>query len=148
MQDLDSYNQQVLACQDEAFTLAAYLLGDDVAADDVLARAFLHVYQDPRRASQASIRLPVLREVIRLCSRTRLSSAGGLLSKLTRRERQALLVVDLLGLTYDQATNVLACSRDHLVRHLAKAREKVAGSRLHRSPSEPGSLSLVKPQHL
>jgi hypothetical protein len=33
---LDRFNQQVLACQDEAFTLALFLLGDETAVCEVV----------------------------------------------------------------------------------------------------------------
>ena len=41
---LDQFNQQVLACQDEAFTLAFSILGDEGLACEVVQKAFLQVY--------------------------------------------------------------------------------------------------------
>ena len=124
--DLEAYNQQVLACQHEAFTLAAHLLGNDRAADAVVERAFRHVYRDARRSTSSTIRLPVLREVVRLCSRppTGRRKALGPWRHLSQREQEALLLVDLLGLSYLQAADILDCSKEHLARWLAQARSK------------------------
>lgn len=125
-QELEAYNRQVLACQHEAFTLAAHLLGNDQAADTVVERAFRRVYRHTRRSTNSTIRLPVLREIIQLCSRSPTGRRKDLgpWRHLSQREREALLLVDLLGLSYPQAADVLNCSKEHLARWLAQARSQ------------------------
>jgi len=56
----------VLVCQDEAFTLAAYLLGDDRAADEAVTQAVTIACRHYRRLPDHPIRLTALREVVRL----------------------------------------------------------------------------------
>lgn len=41
---LDHFNRQVLACQDEAFTLACYLVGDEKTVCVVLQDVIRNVY--------------------------------------------------------------------------------------------------------
>ncbi|MGC9522046.1 MAG: hypothetical protein ACP5HG_09215 [Anaerolineae bacterium] len=129
--DLADHNRQVLACQEEAFTLAAYLLADDEAADAAVQQACLRAYQRHRRRPDTSVRLLIFREVISLCARPIGQGVGGPLGALldlTSRERQSLLLVDLLGLSYADATEVLRCTQRQLTRWLASARSSLVQS--------------------
>jgi DNA-directed RNA polymerase specialized sigma24 family protein len=132
--DLDRYNEQVLAHQNEAFTLAAYLSRDDREADRTVEQAFLSVFRQWTSSPGESIRLPVLREVVRLSSPSQRNRNGrsDLLQRVSPRERRALLLVDVLGLSYDEAASVLGCSRSRLARLLAQARGKGMQSRTTR----------------
>lgn len=128
---LDVYNQEVLACQQEAFTLALYLLGNDHAADDVVQRSVMAAYRCCRRSPDQPIRLTILREVIRLCDHHTGRPEDGLsshLRRLSRRECRSLLLIDLLGLSYDQAAHVLRCKKHDLAQWLARARANLATS--------------------
>lgn len=124
MDDLTDYNRHMLACQQEAFTLAAYLLADDEAADAAVQQACLRAYQRHRRSPDTPVRLLILREVVAACGRPtqQVGKPLGALLDLTSRERQSLLLVDLLGLSYAEAAEVLKCSRRQLTRRLAQAR--------------------------
>jgi DNA-directed RNA polymerase specialized sigma24 family protein len=131
--DLDAYNQQVLACQDQVFTLALHLLGDEQAADAAVARAVRAVYT--RARPRPSVRIQLIAQVLRSCDR-RLghgdTSLPVYLRTLPEPERHALLLVDLLGLCYDEAAEVLGCSRPLLAGRLAAGRQRlVEQSREH-----------------
>lgn len=63
--DLESYNDIVLACQDEAYTLAFSILGNVELACKVVQEAFLRVYYTYTRGGDShKIVLSVLQEVI------------------------------------------------------------------------------------
>ncbi len=128
MGDLATYNSLVLACQDEAFTLAAYLLGDDRAADAAVQEAVARAYRRYLRAPEISVRLLILQQVLARCGRsTRVRDVGPVegFRDLAPRERTTLLLVDVVGLSYDQAAEVLGCSRDQVARRLARARVRI-----------------------
>ncbi len=125
--DLDTFNQQVLACQDQAFTLAAYLLGDDRIADEVVQRAVLQTYRQARMSAGMAVRDSILRHVLRLCdlqnARPKALPAG--LARLPDRERRSLLLVDVLRLSYAEAAGVLGCSSASLAQWIADARQRL-----------------------
>jgi predicted DNA-binding protein (UPF0251 family) len=119
--DLDGFNRQVLACQDQAFTLAVYLLGDEPAADAVVAQAVREIYTRARLLP--SIRVQLLGEVLPRCGPRKASTREEL--RLHGHERDALLLVDMLGLCYDEAAQVLGCSHAKLTGWLAAARQRL-----------------------
>ena len=128
MGDLATYNSLVLACQDEAFTLAAYLLGDDRAADAAVQEAVTGAYRRYLRAPESSVRLLILQQVLARCGRSACARPVGPVEgvhDLAVRERHALLLVDMLGLSYGEAGEVLGCSRDQVARRLARARIRI-----------------------
>jgi DNA-directed RNA polymerase specialized sigma24 family protein len=128
MPDLESFNRFVMACQDEAFTLATYLLADDRAADAAVQAACLRAYRRHRRLPGVPVRLLILQEVLAHCERpVRKPDKEPLewLFDLPLRERQSLLLVDLLSLSYAQAAEVLGCPREQLARRLARARLRI-----------------------
>lgn len=128
MRDLDSFNRQAVAYQAEAYTLAWHLLGDEDAAGAALQAALVNVYRaHPDTAT--SIRTSLLREIIHLSPWPLGHGADGLagrVRRLPRRARQALLLVDLLGLSYEEAAAVMDCSRSTLAARLARARKRLA----------------------
>lgn len=126
---LSEFNRQVLLLQDEAFTLACHLLGDENAAAEITGRAILSIYQHETRGHNASIRLPLLRCIIQLASRWPTTPGNQPLPPLTGlRELDCLVLflVDCLGLTYADASAVLHCSSRKLAVRLAQARRKFA----------------------
>jgi len=65
---LEQFNQQVLDCQDDAFTLAIALVGDEQLACQIVEEAIWKVYMNGRKSAQP-IHLQVLKEVILSCRR-------------------------------------------------------------------------------
>jgi RNA polymerase sigma-70 factor (ECF subfamily) len=65
--DLDAFNRLVLAYQDMAFNLAARMLGDDDAAEDVTQTAFLSAYRNLDSFRGGSFRAWVMRMVSNAC---------------------------------------------------------------------------------
>jgi len=144
---LSEFNRQVLLFQDEAFTLACHLTGDENAAADITQRAFLCVYQHQTSSNDASIRLPLLRCIIHKSSHYPVplnSKSVTLLEGLPEPECLVPFLVDCLGLTYADASHVLHCSSRNLAVRLAQARRKFAGCdriksrELHDENSNPG----------
>ncbi len=143
MGDLATYNGLVLACQDEAFTLAAYLLGDDRAADAAVQEAVTGAFRRYLRAPESSVRLLILQQVLAGCRRSAGARGTGPVDgfhDLAPRERTTLLLVDVVGLSYDQAAEVLGCSRDQVARRLARARVRIAERVRQRGVAHPVSV--------
>jgi RNA polymerase sigma-70 factor (ECF subfamily) len=65
--DLDAFNSLVLTYQDMAFNLAARMLGDDDAAQDVTQVAFLSAYRNLSSFRGGSFRAWVMRMVSNAC---------------------------------------------------------------------------------
>lgn len=139
MNDLSGFNQQVAACQDEAYTLAWYLLGDDAAAEAVVQAAVANVFHgySISQAGKKSCRLSVLQAVLDQCQQqstnplptTGASNGDGILEMLQRlpeREKQALVLIDILGLAYPEAAAVLGRSMKGIPGLLSRARRELA----------------------
>jgi DNA-directed RNA polymerase specialized sigma24 family protein len=125
---LAEFNRQVLLFQDEAFTLACDLLGDEDTASRVTQEAFEQVYSHEWMGN-GSIRLPLLHRIILVYSESQIilkERKNTLLSKLPEPERFVLLLVDHLCLTYEETSRVLHCSPDTVASRLAHARWKIA----------------------
>lgn len=128
--DLEAFNGQVLACQEEAFTLACSLLGDEGLACELVQAVFLRVYAR-RGNGGGSIPLQVLQGVIGMCRQARPShTATGveLISgwhELARSEQEALLLVDVLGKSYSQAAQVLGKYEREVAAAVASGRYKL-----------------------
>ncbi|MCL4560969.1 MAG: hypothetical protein M1281_10180 [Chloroflexi bacterium] len=125
---LVGFNRQVVRFQEEAFTLAYDLLGNEAAAVDIVQGAFSIVYCHAWDG-RCSIRLKVLRQLVRDCTRCQgvpVTGEAHPLTNLPVSERLPLLLVDRLGLTYPEAAWVLHCSMKKVSGNLAQARRKVA----------------------
>ena len=125
-QDLQAYNYLVLQNQDEAFSLAYDLLGDENAAEAVVQQAFLRGF-----ARQADARLPfrlrVLGWVVSAClERSQILPGPAQLEPrlafLSNEENVAIVLVDRLGLNYSQAAGVAQKSEAEFRKQLAAAR--------------------------
>ncbi len=125
-QELQAYNYLVLQSQDEAYSLAYDLLGDESAADGVVQQAFMHGF-----GRQVDARLPfrlrVLRWVVSACLERSQILPGPArleprLAHLSNEENVALLLIERLGLSYSQASGVAQKSEAEFRKQLAAAR--------------------------
>lgn len=131
--DLEAFNNLVLACQDEAFTLACSILGDEGLACEVVQAVFLRVYT--RRGDGGHpIPVQVLQGVIGMCRRTKpfKADAGAEIipgwHQLECGEQEALLLVDLLGKSYQHTALVLDKSEHEVATTVALGRYKLTRS--------------------
>jgi len=112
--DLQEYNRRVLQHQDEAFALAADLLGDEAAAAEVVQAIFVAAFSRERRQPEPDFRWEILRRVIQAC-RERSTGAWlpgptglqSVLAGLSSEEKVLLVLVDRLELSYPDAATVL-----------------------------------------
>lgn len=131
MQTLSLFNQQVLQCQDDAYTLAWYLLDDETQAVEVMQSAVEAAY--PCFASgKPDCRRLILKCVVEQCQErkppARVSTGTALhrrLRALPEPERAALVLIDMLGLAYHEAACVIGRPLSEIGRLLARARRKV-----------------------
>ncbi len=121
---LSAFNQQVLQQQEDAYTLAFYLLGSAEAAAQAVQTAVVQTYQ---RDGHGSARLNLLRAVLKNCLGPAIPVTGG--DALTRGilalpqdERRTMLLVDVLGLSYVEAAQVLGTSTGRVSQWLTGAR--------------------------
>ncbi len=127
---LDQFNQQVLACQDEAFTLALYTLWDEVAACEVVLKAILQVYSDHGNEDIA-ISVNILQRVILMCRKVKPSKTYNPKewipgwNQLDHSEREALLLVDVIQKSYQEAAVILNNSESGVARVVAQGRYKL-----------------------
>lgn len=134
-----SFNSLALQTQDEAYTLAYYLLGDERHAERATQAAFEQLHRHARMELNR-FRLEVLRRVVDGCrrigqimpDRSALRSTLRMVASrdetiqrllpLNDGERFVVVLVDILGLSYEEAAQVLGSSKKEVSRNLAKAR--------------------------
>ena len=127
---LDRFNQQVLACQEEAFTLAFSLLEDKALACEVLQEVILRVYSG-WRDDDCNIVVKVLHGVIGMCRQAKPSKIPDATewicgwNQLERGEQETLLLVDWLGKTYHETAFILNSSERDVARNVAYGRCKL-----------------------
>lgn len=126
------FNTQVLAHQDQAFTLACWLLPDEPAAEQAVQRAVRAAFSIWSGDPDENLALILLSATARACRGTH--TGGGVasfglpthLSSVTRglsfEQRLALALVDGLGLPCAEAARVAGCSADRLRKSLTAAR--------------------------
>ena len=123
---LSEYNARVMACQDEAYTLACYALGDDEQAEQIVqaavGQAFWHF-----DGSEACCRELILSAVAESCRRSaaREAAGQGVFTALPIEERLAVILVDVLALSYRQAAEVMRRPTAQFARLLAQGRYRV-----------------------
>ena len=126
----DQLNQRVLACQDKAFTLAFYILGNTTAACGAVQKAFLQVYAN-RGNDDNNISVKILQEVILMCRPAKPSKAHSAVEEipgwelLDCCEQEALLLVDVLQESYQKAARILNNSESDIARVVAQGRYKL-----------------------
>ena len=126
---LITFNNLAVRFQDEAYTLAYYLLGDENRAAETTQDAFARLYQ------RAGLRLDKFRLEIFRWVLAHAHSRSGVLSRATardelsrdllrlnERERSVVVLIDVMGLSYDEAAEVLDCSKKQVGQLLALAR--------------------------
>jgi len=125
---LAAFNRQVAQHQEEAYTLALYLLGGHDAALQTVQNALLSAYQRSSRAPE-NPRLRLLQAVIRCSEASHAASIPvtgetieARLFHLPQPERRAAILVDVLGLSYSEAAQVLDCATAQISGLLARAR--------------------------
>ncbi len=126
---LQEYNRWVLLNQDECYTLAYDLLGDDSQASEVVGEAFRKEFQKTN-GEPAKFRLEILRLVIQNALKrspvlgcpeiTRQYPAQFTL--LTNEEKLVCILIDCLELSYQEAAAVLGKPADSIRKMLAESR--------------------------
>jgi len=136
---LVAFNTLALQTQDEAYTLAYYMLGDERGAEKATQSAFNHLFKHGQLQA-GRFRLEVLRGILASCQ----SRSGSLLVLpktsaaaesrddlswkllgLQENERAVVILVDVLGLNYIEAAHVLGGSKKQVCKLLAQARLKL-----------------------
>lgn len=131
---LATFNTLAASYQDEAYTLAFYLLGDEDRATEATRVAFSRLYEQLGTKLE-NFRTEALRWVVsvsrqsvplfaRALASKPLDSSGliGRLLALSENERCAVVLVDILGLRYEEAAQVLGSSRKQVGSWVAQAR--------------------------
>lgn len=123
---LEQFNQQVLDCQDDAFTLAIAMVGDEQLACQIVQDVIFQVYFDQGNGTHPIYRY-VLQGVILSCRRVNpdwytetIGIPGWKL--LERQDQEVLLLVDMLGKTYQDAAFILDSSCQEIVQYVAMSR--------------------------
>lgn len=123
---LAAFNRQIMLYQEEAYTLAAYLLGCDEAAAQAVQSAVMMTFQ--RSSVAGNPRLNLLQAVIQSSAHNRGGSNAvdgtldARLLALPQDERRAAVLVDVLGLSYAEAAQVLGCTSGQVSGWLTRAR--------------------------
>lgn len=151
-----SFNTLALQTQDEAYTLAYYLLGNERHAERATQVAFEQLHRHARLELNR-FRLDVLRRVVNGCrrighimpNRSVLRSTLRMVASqdetiqrlipLNEGERAVVVLVDILGLSYDEAAQVLDSSKKEVGRILAQARLALSQQEFARQ-AEPSVL--------
>ncbi len=125
---LDEYNARVLACQEDAFTLACYALGDESQAEQVVQAAVRQAYWR-FDGSEGRCREQILSAIAEGCRRSVTRGSGapaqGMLAALPVEERLAIILVDVLAMNYRQAAEILRRPAAQFARLLAQGRCKM-----------------------
>ncbi len=135
MNILTHFNQQVSRCQDDAYTLAWYLLGDEVEAEVVLQAAVqtAYAYFSP---NQVECRMLIFKQVVVQCQKRtpapRNSVEPGILRDLqflNQHKRVVLVLVDILGLPHSEAAYLTNHPQEQIRCLLAQARWQMTEQR-------------------
>lgn len=131
LNSLAAFNRQVLEWQEAAYTLAYYLTGSETQAEEMVQDAVLQAYQKTG-ADPTGARTALLQAVIGACRRLHGAAhangrdgLAGLLNHLSPERRCAVLLVDVLGLSYEEAARVLSSSPARVAEWLAQGRVAV-----------------------
>ncbi len=120
---LSEYNTRVLACQEEAYTLACYALGDDERAEQAVQAAVKQAFWR-FDGSESRCREQILSAVAENCRRLVVRQGGrqSVFTALPIEERLAVILVDVLALDYRQAAEILRRPEALFARLLAQGR--------------------------
>jgi hypothetical protein len=135
MDILSLFNQQIILYQDDAYTLAWYLLGDAPQAEAILLAAVqaAFAYFSPNRMD---CRLLIFKQVVGQYQRRepapRASVEPGILRDLQflhQHKRVVVVLVDILGLPYSEAAYLTNRPREQIGCLLAQARWQMTEQR-------------------
>lgn len=126
---LESFNTLALSLQDDAYTLAYYLTGDEASAAEVTQTAFENLYRRSGHPTE-QIRISVLRWILENAREEPYASSQAIsrdpqsrqLLDLPAYERAVAVLIDVLGYGYVSAAQVLGTSKKQTGRLLARAR--------------------------
>lgn len=131
MDTLSLFNQQVLQCQDDAYTLVGYLLGDEAEAEAVMQSAILttfHCYSPNRK----DCRLLILKQVAKQCLIRKPAACSSAkpgiaydIHLLTQQERVALVLIDILRFDYPETSFITGIPLGKIGPLLGNARWKM-----------------------
>lgn len=129
--NLAAFNRQILEWQEAAYTLAFYLTGSETEAEQTVQDAVLQAYR-LSSAHPSGARTALLQAVIGACRKLHGAAhtngkdgLAGLLNQLSPERRCAVLLVDVLGLSYEEAARVLSSSPARVSEWLAQGRVAV-----------------------
>jgi len=137
--NLSAFNRMALHYQDEVFTLAYYLLGDEAGASEAVQSAFEAVYQRAGGLGVDRFRRELMRSVLTSIRKGHQwftlrgkgqDEVSRQLMVLKNEVREAAILVDVLGLTYDEAADILGCSQKQAARLVAQARLDLSRQRV------------------
>lgn len=135
--DLEAFNALVLGYQDAVYTLAYYLLGDERQAGLAAETAFRSAYGELREFRAGSLRGWLLRRAARAC-RASMRARGAVkpgredglqagLASLPGELRLVVVLVDVMGMDYAEAGEVLGRPAAIVRERLARARQVLRG---------------------
>ena len=131
--NLQAYNRLILQFQDETYSLAFDLVGNEDLASEIVKNTFLIEF-GRKNGSQAEFRLEVLRLVIQGClSRSAILPCPQFFErypvKLTNDEKLVCILIESLELSYQEAAIVLGKPLSSIRKLLAQTRFKlIAGA--------------------
>lgn len=119
--------------QDDAYTLAFYLLGNERLAEAATEASFASVPVSHSRQFDR-LRKEVIRAVLSRCRQQGITVTGrqfsgdiiGMLQNIGIEERTVVVLVDVLGLSYEEAAGLLDKPKKNIMRLLAQARLHLA----------------------
>jgi DNA-directed RNA polymerase specialized sigma24 family protein len=129
--NLTTFNRMALHYQDEVFTLAYYLSGDETSASEAAQSAFQMVYRQGPGLKLDRFRNEVMRNVLRHYHQSKRQylprhkagdEVAARLLNLKDDEREAVILVDVLGMSYEEAGAILGCSKKQVNHLVAQAR--------------------------
>ncbi len=140
--DLEAYNRLVTDIQDGVYTLAYVILGNKTAAERAVQSAFMQAYQGQGSRKFAPHHLLVYRALVNVCQQELKGGKNGFpkVEQLTEEAdgavwcglmhlpldlRLAAALVDVAGLDYEQASEVLSVKVKEIRRRLAQARSSL-----------------------
>lgn len=121
---MTAFNQKILQYQEDAYTLAVYLLGCNEAAARAVQSAVLMIYHRGANNPRLNLLQAVIQTSAQPHSRAHAAASGldARLLALPQNERRAAVLVDVLGLNYAEAAQVLRCTPGQISGWLTRAR--------------------------
>ena len=142
--DLPAFNRLILAHQTRLYTIAFRALGSHSAAEAATQAAVESAYRQGAGRSPAQAECALLRSLVAALRRANLSTPGpmdGPLGELPFDLRLPLILIDIAGLSYDEAADALHTSLVELVQHLARARRMLCRPTAPASSLQPPASS-------